>query len=178
MLEGSPFPLAHLCSLGTPLRRVQRLGLLGPGLLVGHAPVDALQAWPAVTPTHVFPTPPTLERAGVQVDMMCWPLRPRRLLGLLTSALRLGRGDDNDLTVVHHSVSRRHARILTQGRRVTLVDLESAQGTRVNGIALPPREGCLLEEGDQVGFGAVTLRYWRAVTLVDLVLEDRVDRSL
>lgn len=81
------------------------------------------------------------------------------------------------MVVPHALVGRRHARILTQGRRVSVVDLDSTPGTFVNGTRLAARQAHELTEGDRVAFGPVVLTYWRAVSLVDLVLQDRVDRS-
>lgn len=81
MVERSPILLQELWALGPPLRRVQRLGLLGPGLLLGDLPRDATHAWPAVTPQQVFATPDAVVAAGLHGDTLCWLLRPRRLLG-------------------------------------------------------------------------------------------------
>src|SRR4051812_16378573 len=60
------------------------------------------------------------------------------------------------------SVSRRHARIIIAGDRVTVEDLKSKNGTRVHGrrakAPLP------LADGDELRFGSitVTLRIWAA----------------
>jgi hypothetical protein len=56
------------------------------------------------------------------------------------------------------SVSRRHARIYETTAGIAIEDLQSAYGTKVNGTALKPGEPVSLDIGDEVGFGAVTLR--------------------
>lgn len=56
------------------------------------------------------------------------------------------------------SVSRRHARVYETTAGIAIEDLQSAYGTKVNGTALKPGEPVSLEIGDEVSFGAVTLR--------------------
>jgi hypothetical protein len=56
------------------------------------------------------------------------------------------------------SVSRRHARIYETTAGIAIEDLQSAYGTKVNGTALKPGEPVSLDIGDEVSFGAVTLR--------------------
>ncbi|TPV93768.1 MAG: FHA domain-containing protein [Myxococcales bacterium FL481] len=45
----------------------------------------------------------------------------------------IGRADDNDLVLGERGVSGRHARLLVTGDEITVVDLESTNGTYVNG---------------------------------------------
>ena len=60
------------------------------------------------------------------------------------------------------SVSRRHARITINGERVTLEDLQSKNGTRVNGRQI--KAPTPLADGDEIQFGsiAVSFRIWAA----------------
>lgn len=63
----------------------------------------------------------------------------------------LGRNADCDLVLNDHSVSRRHCRILFRREEPWLVDLESSNGTWVNGIKVeeerPLRHGDILKLG-------------------------------
>lgn len=47
--------------------------------------------------------------------------------------ISIGRADENDLVLGERGVSGRHARLLVTGSEVTLIDLESTNGTYVNG---------------------------------------------
>jgi pSer/pThr/pTyr-binding forkhead associated (FHA) protein/tetratricopeptide (TPR) repeat protein len=68
----------------------------------------------------------------------------------------IGRTDDNAMVVDHRSISRNHARITIEGRRVTLYDLDSANGIKVNGDFY---KQSVLHKGDVVELGNVKFRY-------------------
>jgi pSer/pThr/pTyr-binding forkhead associated (FHA) protein len=65
--------------------------------------------------------------------------------------LTVGRADDAGLVIESSMVSRNHARVSNQGNRVTVEDLNSANGTSINGrrITAPT----VLRDGDIVEFG-------------------------
>lgn len=54
----------------------------------------------------------------------------------LRDGLRIGRSDDNDLIVRDGRASRRHARIVADGDGFAITDLESANGTFVDGVSV------------------------------------------
>jgi hypothetical protein len=68
--------------------------------------------------------------------------------------LNLGRSLDNDVILDDPRVSRRHAQIIHKHGHFCLYDLESANGTLVNGQAV---RDCLLQDGDVVSLGGVEL---------------------
>ena len=53
-------------------------------------------------------------------------------------------------------VSRYHSMILTLDNRVTIKDLNSLNGTRLNNHDLEPSQEYILEHGDQVSFGKLS----------------------
>jgi diguanylate cyclase (GGDEF)-like protein len=70
---------------------------------------------------------------------------------------RLGRGQDCDIWVNDDGISRKHARIVPQGRGYLLEDTESANGTFVAGKRV---ERHVLADGDLIQFGpAAVFRY-------------------
>ncbi|HKO52594.1 MAG TPA: FHA domain-containing protein [Polyangiaceae bacterium] len=71
--------------------------------------------------------------------------------------LVLGRGEECDVSVNHPSVSRVHAEIQPLGDgRYEIVDRESANGVRVNGVELPRT---LLDARDMIELGDVILKF-------------------
>jgi pSer/pThr/pTyr-binding forkhead associated (FHA) protein len=68
----------------------------------------------------------------------------------------IGRTGENDIVLNHKSISRHHARILRDGNRYTIVDLESANGVRVGGVE---RDKVELQSGDTIELGEVRLRF-------------------
>lgn len=83
-----------------------------------------------------------------------------RRIGLADGPTEIGREPDCEVFLNHADVSRRHARILVKGATVTVEDLESRNGTLVNGkrVTAPKR----LENGDTITFGTVetTIEIW------------------
>jgi uncharacterized protein YkwD len=78
-----------------------------------------------------------------------WSARECSLGAPLTS---VGSDRDNDLRIEHPTVSRRHAILRHDGGRFTLEDLESTNGTAVNGQRIKGRVA--IEPGDEISFGA------------------------
>ena len=67
---------------------------------------------------------------------------------------RVGRSLENSLPIDDPRISRTHAEIAVQHRRLSLVDLKSRNGTTVNGT---PVVRCLLEDGDVISMGGFEL---------------------
>jgi hypothetical protein len=67
----------------------------------------------------------------------------------------LGRSHDVDIRVDAPDVSRRHLRITRDGKTIRIVDLDSTNGTRVNGEAVT---SATLRNGDELLVGAQALR--------------------
>ena len=53
-------------------------------------------------------------------------------------------------------VSRNHARITMMSDRYHIIDLESSNGTQINGKPLVPRQARILRPGDRVQMGQIT----------------------
>jgi hypothetical protein len=76
--------------------------------------------------------------------------------GLDRASLVIGRTDENDIVLGHRSISRHHAKIVRDGDHYTIVDLQSANGVRVNG---EDYERIELNPGDIIELGHVKLRF-------------------
>jgi len=72
-------------------------------------------------------------------------------------AIVIGRGQDCDIILDEHQVSRRHARLQQTPQGWTLTDLGSTNGTQVNGRPLAPHQPYTLQPGDRVSLGAAVL---------------------
>ena len=70
--------------------------------------------------------------------------------------LRIGRDEDIDIWINHKSISHEHAEIRVDDDMVTVFDLDSANGTYVNGIRA---RRAILEAGDIVELGEVRFRF-------------------
>jgi predicted component of type VI protein secretion system len=68
----------------------------------------------------------------------------------------LGRLDTNDIPIHDKKASREHAKIYLQGQKFSIVDLNSSNGTFVNGDQITKRQ---LEDGDEIEIGTIKMRF-------------------
>jgi pSer/pThr/pTyr-binding forkhead associated (FHA) protein len=84
--------------------------------------------------------------------------QPERVV-VVRATMTIGRDDDNDIVLSAMTVSRCHAVLLRDRAGVLLIDLESANGTLVNGQPAAPDEPIRLADGDVLRLGHVAARY-------------------
>ena len=80
----------------------------------------------------------------------------RRNIVLGSEPLAIGRDPQNDITLDDRRVSRKHAEIRLRLGRYTLYDLQSTNGTYVNGRRVAE---VVLADGDRLSIGGVELQY-------------------
>jgi hypothetical protein len=66
----------------------------------------------------------------------------------------IGRGDA-DIRIEHTTISRNHARIVCKGTSMTLSDLDSSNGTYINGVPCLKREIMFVQRGDEICLGDI-----------------------
>lgn len=84
------------------------------------------------------------------------------------ASIGIGRGADNDIVINDPLLSRAHARIVTVGQDQIVEDLQSSNGTRVNGSTLQRQ---ILQHGDVIELGSHHLRYMSSRLTADVELE-------
>ena len=77
----------------------------------------------------------------------------------LAGAATLGRDVDNDIVLEEVTLSRCHALLLAGPHGSLLYDLDSTNGTLVNGTLVPPDRPVPLADGDLIALGRVLARY-------------------
>jgi pSer/pThr/pTyr-binding forkhead associated (FHA) protein len=75
---------------------------------------------------------------------------------LVDEAITIGRGPDNTIVVNDPSISTHHAQLLLERDTYRLEDLDSTNGTHVNG---KPVSEAVLRFDDRIQFGAAEARY-------------------
>lgn len=78
-------------------------------------------------------------------------------LPITNNRVVVGRGDEADVRIAHPEVSRTHAALWRQGGTVWVADLDSANGTSINGISI--RQPAPITVGDLVSFGPATYEF-------------------
>jgi pSer/pThr/pTyr-binding forkhead associated (FHA) protein len=125
---------------------------------------------PIVTPPIVTPpivTPPQGRPSLAGISLIIQPGGASLSLPASGQAI-IGRADpvsnvfpDIDIGphgALEHGVGRRHARVYLQGGQVMVEDLNSTNGTFVNGARLTPNQGRPLQAGDELRLGNLPLR--------------------
>ncbi len=79
-----------------------------------------------------------------------------RIFGDLATPITIGREEDNTIQLNDERVSRFHVKIQEDSGRVILTDLDSTNGTRINGHPVQMR---VLQFGDQMSIGRSLLLY-------------------
>lgn len=124
----------------------------------GAAPASMLDLAPTVQ-TPIQPTaPPPIsgqQEAPARLVVVSSNFAGQEFV-LDKAAVVIGRTDENDVVINHRSISRHHAKIVREGGHYHIVDLQSANGVRVNGEEYGKVE---LRKGDHVDLGHVRLRF-------------------
>jgi pSer/pThr/pTyr-binding forkhead associated (FHA) protein len=71
----------------------------------------------------------------------------------------IGRDNDNDIVLESMTVSRQHALLLRDMAGLRLLDLESTNGTLVNGVPASTDAPVCLKDGDVIRIGQALVRY-------------------
>ena len=79
-----------------------------------------------------------------------------RVCELTAEKITVGRGNQNTLAIHHPSVSQTHCEILVNGPEVIVRDLQSSNGTFVEGVRIHPQSQ--VKHGQSVWFGDVAAR--------------------
>ena len=91
-----------------------------------------------------------------------WQFKEEAIHKLIVGRSDPATGDrpDIDLGAFHayeNGVSRRHAAIICHGGELFITDLDSSNGTYLNGMRLFPHQPRLLSDGDEIRIGRATL---------------------
>ena len=126
---------------------------LGRSLAAGDG--SAAVADPPATPPVPPATPATPATPARVPESQVVQRPPSAVMRVTTTVLRIGRAGDNDVVVSDLSVSRYHAELRRTARGFEVIDLESHNGTFLNGqrISAAP-----VTEDDLIGVGPATFR--------------------
>ena len=84
----------------------------------------------------------------------------------LRGTTTVGRDRTNDIVLDELTVSRCHAVLFVQPEGIILIDLDSTNGTWVNGIPAPPDEAVPLADGDTITLGRLVAHYYAPTPMI------------
>jgi pSer/pThr/pTyr-binding forkhead associated (FHA) protein len=102
------------------------------------------------------------------------PDQPDQVFNLAGDQITMGRAPTNEIIVQDAKVSRSHAQIEFEGSKCILEDLNSANGTRLNGELV---DRANMSSGDVIKIGESTLRYEIEYTLAPTIIDHIHDSS-
>ena len=82
----------------------------------------------------------------------------------------LGRRPDSDVIIANMAVSGRHACLIQQDQQVTIEDLDSTNGTYVNGRAV---KNAILQDGDLIEIGNFKIKFAAGPSDADALEQDQ-----
>lgn len=97
-----------------------------------------------------------LDRAEKIQEKLTWTVHYKGEQVELSEQMTIGRGSKAEITFNNNHISREHARLFTSSGLLWLLDLNSANGTFVNGKRL--FGGCRLFHGDELSFDQLTMQ--------------------
>jgi pSer/pThr/pTyr-binding forkhead associated (FHA) protein len=85
---------------------------------------------------------------------------------LIGDAVTIGRAPLNDIVIDHPTVSAQHARLTKSPSGYCIKDLESTNGTQINGVSISDAQ---LKDGAEIRFGYITGFFRDAAASIDQV---------
>jgi hypothetical protein len=139
-----------------------------PGFFLALAAKTEVQ--PIVFVTAVMPQAARKGAASPRIARELLPLR-KGPTNPFRDRISVGRAKNCDVVLRDASVSKLHAHFhVAGGAALHLVDLDSQNGTYVNGIVLAPHVRARIAPGDQIAFGDVGARIVDAGALYELLV--------
>jgi pSer/pThr/pTyr-binding forkhead associated (FHA) protein len=93
---------------------------------------------------------------------------------LIGDAVTIGRAPSNDIVIDHPTVSAQHARLTKSPSGYRIKDLESTNGTQINGVSI---SGTQLKDGAEIRFGCITGFFRDAAGSIDQVRKLQLPRE-
>lgn len=143
---------------------------LGQAVLVGHLPLSAMVTarLGVATAPLLARNPPSLESAGLSMDMVAWPLARKGLAALFpTTTIKIGRDRSCDLVLPDMQVSQVHATITLGPDTATITDQSRSNHTLVNGLPLHGERP--LSDGDRITLGGVEVTHLTGARLLAML---------
>jgi pSer/pThr/pTyr-binding forkhead associated (FHA) protein len=100
-----------------------------------------------------------------------------KIVRSLGDQITIGRHSSNSVHLKSHGVSRQHAKIVCDGSNFFLVDLNSGNGTELNGMPLSPNEKNLLKAGDIITIDEYQINFHEKDDVFDINKSEDITES-
>lgn len=100
-----------------------------------------------------------------------------RYFDLEDDTIYIGRSPDNDIQIKDKSVSRKHLKIVRREDKYLVKDLESKNGTFINGKRISPDDEIEVKEGLSIAIGDILISLGEVYPTEEMAIPDSVDLS-
>ena len=135
--------------------RIDARAELAAGDQLGIGDYDLAFQSDVVATANTMPSPKPKSQPPARLVVLSEPAAGAEFT-LTKPAHRIGRDERLDIWINHKSISHEHAEVQVDDGKVTVFDLESANGMRVNGVAA---SRAILDAGDVLELGEVRFRF-------------------
>ncbi|MGB8221768.1 MAG: FHA domain-containing protein [Polyangiales bacterium] len=135
--------------------RIDAKAELAPGDQLGIGDYDLAFQAEVIATANTLPSPKPRSQPPPRLIVLNEPAAGAEFT-LNKPTLRIGRDERLDIWINHKSISHEHAELQVVDGKVTVFDLESANGVRVNGV---DASRAVLESGDILELGEVRFRF-------------------
>jgi pSer/pThr/pTyr-binding forkhead associated (FHA) protein len=136
-------------------QRIDANAKLASGDQLGIGDYDLAFQSDVVATANTMPSPQPRSQPPPRLVVLSEPATGAEFT-LTKPALRIGRDERLDIWINHKSISHEHAEVQVVDGKVTVFDLDSANGMRVNGVGA---SRAILESGDMLELGEVRFRF-------------------
>ncbi len=136
-------------------QRIDAKAELAAGDQLGIGDYDLAFQLDVIATANTMPSPRPKSQPPARLVVLGEPAAGAEF-SLTKAALRIGRDERLDIWINHKSISHEHAEVQVNDGRVTVFDLESVNGMRVNGVGT---SRAVLEAGDILELGQVRFRF-------------------
>jgi pSer/pThr/pTyr-binding forkhead associated (FHA) protein len=135
--------------------RIDAKAELAAGDQLGIGDYDLAFQSDVVATANTMPSPKPKSQPPPRLVLLSEPAAGAEFT-LTKPALRIGRDERLDIWINHKSISHEHVEVQVNDGKVTVFDLESVNGMRVNGVQA---SRAMLEAGDVLELGEVRFRF-------------------
>jgi len=159
---------AELSKIGRAAFQVKYRG----NILLGEGMVAKLSERPLAWQRRTLASIPSSDVSTVTAVVgRVWRVRKDPGGGQRGPNITLGQSADNDIVVPEYTVSTKHCEFIFDPAGMSILDRNSLNGVKLNGVLIEPGASCRIKSGYALTLGRLSMVFLRSAKFVDRVEE-------